>query len=31
MLAAKWIADRKGFFEFSEIIEEVLHDRPAGQ
>jgi 4-hydroxy-tetrahydrodipicolinate reductase len=31
MLAAKWIAEQKGFFEFSEIIEEVLHDRPAGQ
>lgn len=27
MLAAKWISDRKGFFEFSEIIEQMLSER----
>ena len=29
LLAARWIVGRKGFFEFSEIIEEQLQTKPA--
>jgi 4-hydroxy-tetrahydrodipicolinate reductase len=28
LLAARWISDRKGFYEFSEIIEERLRSKP---
>jgi 4-hydroxy-tetrahydrodipicolinate reductase len=24
LLAAEWIADKKGFYEFGEVIEEIL-------
>jgi hypothetical protein len=28
LMAAQWIAGRKGFYEFSEIIEERLRSQP---
>jgi len=26
LLAAEWIVDKKGFFEFSSVIDEILND-----
>jgi 4-hydroxy-tetrahydrodipicolinate reductase len=26
LLAAEWIVGKKGFYDFAEVIEEILHD-----